>query len=250
MDTSDKINNIFPRYRSDDFTARFPVRSGNIISPSNISNSEIGISPIVRSIASHKNVSQVSKGNQIIKTQTNNQNENFQKSNGFNVKNRSLKSDLLKKYPIETHSHYKANKLNPRFVYTPVNFWFEDPSSLFQNFDIIPHIDMTEAERFNSMTRVIIIISAVMFALKFPFWWLFLTLGLIVVIILWYIIRVRENEYSNHIREQSFSREYLRKPIYPAGIGTIIQPVNNILRPYSHIQPNVNNQQLKIISIP
>ena len=45
-------------------------------------------------------------------------------------------------------------------IYTPLTFWLEDPSVLFQSFDIIPHSDMSDVERLNAMTRMIIIITA------------------------------------------------------------------------------------------
>lgn len=143
-------------------------------------------------------------------------------------------------------------KENVRSIYMPVKFWIEDPVSLFQTFDIVPNPEMTDAERLNAMTRVIIVITAIMFVLKFPIWWLFLGIGLIVVIIMWYIIKERERVYAKNARASDRRREYLRRPrrriITPiSNISTSVEPRNsNIIRPTI----NVNSQQLRIISIP
>lgn len=134
-------------------------------------------------------------------------------------------------------------------------FWFEDPSALFQTFDITPNVNMTDAERLNAMTRVIIIIAAVMFLVKFPAWWLFLCLGLIVVIVFWYIIKGREQTYNEHLKSMARRREYLRRPqkcILKAIEGTGVNNcnrVNNIIRPINGNRRDINNQELRIISL-
>lgn len=117
-------------------------------------------------------------------------------------------------------------------------FWFENPSTLFQNLDVIPQSDMNDAQRLNAMTRVIIIITAIMFAVQFPLWWLFLTLGLIIVIAMWYLIKGREYVYAESSRRQ---REYLRP-------RPIVRPINPIIRPVQ-FQPNVQTQKLNIVSL-
>lgn len=127
-------------------------------------------------------------------------------------------------------------------IYTPVKFWFEDPSSLFQTFEIIPNREMTDAERLNAMTRVIIIITAIMFVVKFPLWWMFLVIGIIAVIVLWYIINGR---YDNYQRRQI---EYLRRPR-----KSIIKPYNPPNSSKSNglnILQTVQTQPIKLISIP
>lgn len=64
-------------------------------------------------------------------------------------------------------------------------FWVEEPSSLYETLRIIPTDDMTDAERLNVITRIVIVISAVMYMVKFPFWWVFLLLALLVIITVW-----------------------------------------------------------------
>ena len=108
-------------------------------------------------------------------------------------------------------------------IYTPVVFWIMDPSVLFQTFEIYPNDAMNDAARFNAMTRVIIIIAAIMFAVGFQFWWLFLVLGLLVVIVLWWVTKEREQMYNMAMRKQ---REYLRHPD-----SRLQQPRRQIIRP-------------------
>lgn len=121
------------------------------------------------------------------------------------------------------------------YIYTPVKFWVEEPLILFQTLEVIPRDEMTIAERLNAMTRVIIIIAAIMFIVKFPLWWLFLIFGLIVVVVMWYLIKEKDN-----IRQ----REYLRSVNKPR--KQIIQQINN--EPLGKCR-NVHNQQLNIISL-
>lgn len=106
-------------------------------------------------------------------------------------------------------------------------FWFDNPGILLQTFDLLPQPDMNNAERLNAMTRAIIVISAVMFLIQFPLWWLFLALGLLVVVALWQLVKGHETLYHQ--------REYLRRP------RSIIKPVNPVIRPFSRTkEPGMN----------
>jgi hypothetical protein len=113
------------------------------------------------------------------------------------------------------------------------DFWFENPSALLRTLDVMPQSDMNDAERLNAMTRVVIIIAIIMFAAQFQLWWLFLALGLITVIALWYLVKSREQIYIESLRRR---REYLRRP------HAIIQPI---------LQPaGADTPQLNLISLP
>lgn len=102
-------------------------------------------------------------------------------------------------------------------------FWFEDPPALVKTFDLLPQHDMDDTERLNAMTRMIIIISVIMFLVQFQLWWFFLTLGLIVVISLWQLIKGREEIYR---------REYLQRPI--------VEPVNPIIQATNKVSQTLN----------
>lgn len=125
---------------------------------------------------------------------------------------------------------------------TNMGFWFEDMSSLFKTIDIIPSESMTDAERLNAMTRVIIVISVIMFILKVPIWWFFLSMGLLVTVVLWYIMKGREKEY---VRRQ---KAYLRPP--RCNKRSILTPINKIIQPvYSCCNPITQNGQMRIVPI-
>ena len=69
-------------------------------------------------------------------------------------------------------------------------FWLEDLSSLFHNTTFLPSSTMTEAERLNTLTRLVLIITLILFIFRVGSWYLFLIFGLITVIILY---------FNNHI---------------------------------------------------
>lgn len=126
-------------------------------------------------------------------------------------------------FDVSIGKHFRHYKDTRKLGEDRVNFWFEDPKSLIKTLDTVPNDNMSDAERLNAMTRMIIIITAVMFVIKFPLWWLFLGLGLMVVVIFWYIIKGYEEIYANQVRKQ---REYLRPRR-----ESIVRPLNSIIRP-------------------
>jgi uncharacterized membrane protein len=64
-------------------------------------------------------------------------------------------------------------------------FWLEDFSCLFKNISLFPDQSQNEAERLNSMTWIIIIVSLLLFGFRIQYWWLFLLIGLFLVFILY-----------------------------------------------------------------
>lgn len=67
------------------------------------------------------------------------------------------------------------------------NFWLEDWRSLFNTYTLLPTYEMSEAERLNAITRLIIVIAIILAIMRVGSWILFLILGIILIIILWYI---------------------------------------------------------------
>lgn len=63
--------------------------------------------------------------------------------------------------------------------------WIDDPSTIFRNYTLIPSYGMTEAERLNAITRLIIVITVVLFFIPIASWWIFLLLGLGLVVVLY-----------------------------------------------------------------
>ena len=73
-------------------------------------------------------------------------------------------------------------------------FWLNNPKILFSNFDIIPTQNMTNAERLNALTRLLIIITIVMYFMGYDQYFTVLGLGIILIIIL------RSNQPKEHFR--------------------------------------------------
>lgn len=92
-------------------------------------------------------------------------------------------------------------------------FWIYDPSVIFQTLEIVPSDDMNNDEKFNAMTRIIIVITIILYLMKFSFWWLFLVLSLIVIIVLFFIFKNNEKNVKQI--------EFLRPPR-----KSIITPIN------------------------
>ena len=84
-----------------------------------------------------------------------------------------------------------------------MKFWLEDPTVLVRNFHILPTIMMTQTERLNALTRLIIIITILLFVLKMSYWFIFLFLGLIIVIGLHHTSERKKEEYYNCNRKPS-----------------------------------------------
>ena len=68
---------------------------------------------------------------------------------------------------------------------SPPKFWVQDPTILFRNFAIVPNARMTEAERFNAMTRLILIIALILFFIPVASWLVFLLCGAILLAVLY-----------------------------------------------------------------
>jgi hypothetical protein len=94
---------------------------------------------------------------------------------------------------------------------TREKFWLEDPSALFQQLTIIPNCGMTEAERLNAMTRLILVITLILYLLHFGSWLLFLILGLLLVIFLYYINK-RSGRIDHYRCYRRRDREQKKKP--------------------------------------
>lgn len=63
-------------------------------------------------------------------------------------------------------------------------FWLEEPCVLLQSWSIIPDSGMTNAERLNSLTRLLLIITAGMYLLGYENYFTVLALGLLLIIVL------------------------------------------------------------------
>lgn len=64
-------------------------------------------------------------------------------------------------------------------------FWIQDPRALCMSFTILPSPEMTEAQRFNTMTRLILIITIFLFFIPLASWIIFLVCGIILLVIIY-----------------------------------------------------------------
>lgn len=87
--------------------------------------------------------------------------------------------------------------------------WFEDPLSIFTSMTIVPSCGMTDAQRINAITRLIIVIAVVLFFIPLASWWIFLILGLILVGLIFWSTKVKTPTVVENYRCFSRSR---RKP--------------------------------------
>lgn len=98
-------------------------------------------------------------------------------------------------------------------------FWLENPYNLFCSMDIIPTDDMSNERQFNTITRLIFIISAVLYILNYKYTSLFILLALIVIISIYYVSKKKEhfqfpenqkNSFKNNQNNKEMSLQELR----------------------------------------
>lgn len=64
-------------------------------------------------------------------------------------------------------------------------FWLQDPCILFMDLAFIPTKDMSRTEKLNALTRLVLIISTVMYFLEYKQWSTFLVCGILLVIVIY-----------------------------------------------------------------
>ncbi len=65
-------------------------------------------------------------------------------------------------------------------------FWIENPCKLFSSFAIFPSNEMSKAEKFNALTRLALIIAAIMYFMKYKHTVTFLVMAMLVIVALNY----------------------------------------------------------------
>jgi hypothetical protein len=65
-------------------------------------------------------------------------------------------------------------------------FWTEDPCILFTNITLFPTKNMVKSEKLNALTRLVIIISLLLYLMENDNWFVFLTLSILIIIIMNY----------------------------------------------------------------
>lgn len=78
-------------------------------------------------------------------------------------------------------------------------FWLENPMSLFSEFRVIPHEGLSTASQMNSLSRLVIIVSLVLYLIGYKESILFLLIALMLIIILYYLEKGKMQTTENFI---------------------------------------------------
>jgi len=94
---------------------------------------------------------------------------------------------------------------------SPEPFWLDSPSILLTNLELVPTCDMTKEERLNAITRLLLIVSFILFILvKSSLWLTVLVSGLVVILIIYFF---------NVKRRQGFR---MRPSLYAPVVGALV----------------------------
>lgn len=80
-------------------------------------------------------------------------------------------------------------------------FWIKDPCVLFSDPQFVPTSNMTKAEKLNAISRLVIVISIVMYCMKYENWLYFLLISLLIIILLNYSTNSKNSEDSKPVTE-------------------------------------------------
>ncbi len=61
-------------------------------------------------------------------------------------------------------------------------FWIDDPCVLIRNFALVPDAKLSLNEKLNALTRIILVVSAIMYAVEYKYWYVFLLVGLLITL--------------------------------------------------------------------
>lgn len=94
-------------------------------------------------------------------------------------------------------------------------FWIEDPCILLTDFKIVPTNKMTLEEKMNAMTRLIIILTVVLYFIKFQYWLAFAAISIVSIII-----------YYASKKEKKVEEPFTVTPTYVSGdfSQTVVSP--------------------------
>lgn len=63
-------------------------------------------------------------------------------------------------------------------------FWVRQPSILFTSFNPFPTKDMTNNEKLNALTRLVLLVTAILYSLNFEYWAIFGLAGVLLIILI------------------------------------------------------------------
>lgn len=63
-------------------------------------------------------------------------------------------------------------------------FWVNDPCILLTDFNLIPNSSLTQNEKLNALTRIVLIVSIIMYFIEYKQWYLFSIIGLLMILLI------------------------------------------------------------------
>lgn len=71
-------------------------------------------------------------------------------------------------------------------------FFVDDPCVLFTNIRIFPLAEMTKDEKLNALTRLSLVIAAILYFMQYEYWLTFLVIAILIVVLLKYAVKKDE----------------------------------------------------------
>lgn len=134
--------------------------------------------------------------------------------------------------------YLRNKKLN--IIDNKSNFWIYQPLNLFDNFDFLPKINQNIDDRLNVITKVIILLSIILFIIKFPYWYLFFILGISLIIIIHIIYFDSSKELFTENDTYKSIDNYLNNKSNNTTFNSLLQNSNNL---------SCNKSKEKIINV-
>lgn len=78
-----------------------------------------------------------------------------------------------------------------------VKFWLEDPCILFTDLEFFPRNSMNREAKLNALTRLAIVISMVMFAMEYQYWYVFLLCSILIIVIAQYCAKNKDEKHES-----------------------------------------------------
>jgi hypothetical protein len=79
-------------------------------------------------------------------------------------------------------------------------FWLDNPCILLKHFDLIPSYDKTLNEKLNCLSRIVIIITLILYYMENKYWLVFLLIGLLAIFLV-KIVSTAKGEKGNESKE-------------------------------------------------
>jgi hypothetical protein len=121
------------------------------------------------------------------------------------------------------------------------DFWWEKPSVLFNSIQLFSHPFMTLEEQLNAISRLVLIVSIVMWLFDFKYAFKFMIISLLFIIIIYYNQKKKMQENRKSI--ENFITYVPNTKPSPNISYNIVQPTKKTLGPSYKLQANCNDNE-------